>query len=497
MLRITKTPGLKFIIPALLAVLLFSCSKSDTSTPGNLPVISGFSFQQSANNIPVNSSAFISGTDITIYLPPGTVSNALKASFTLSGNASVTVSGVDQQSGVTANDFTHPVTYTISTGGGVTQNYNVTLITDIAAVDQLVSAFMTKYKVPGMTMSITKDNHLVYTKAYGMANTSQQQPVNDSSLFRLASDSKQFTSVTIMRLFDQKKISMTDKIFGNGAILGTTYGSQPYGPGITDITVSDLLHHTSGGWSTSGNQYNNFNDPMFSNLSMSNAELISWTLNNMPLDTLPNTKFEYSNFGYFLLARVIEKITGEPYEQAVQDLVLTPCGITDMRIAGNTLAERAPNEVVYYNQESQTPYAGLNIHRADGCAGWIASSIDLVKFNTHVNQLNPATDLLSANAYQVMTSTTPVSDGYACGWAVYPDQEGFEHQGSLPGTSSDQAFQTMLMSPSNQGNYSFGIVINTRSLDNNYGNDLDNIFWNALPNIKSWPSYDLFNTTQP
>jgi D-alanyl-D-alanine carboxypeptidase len=44
----------------------------------------------------------------------------------------------------------------------------------------------------------------------------------------------------------------------------------------------------------------------------------------MPLDTLPNTTFEYSNFGFFLLARAIEKITGEPYQQAVQDLVLTP-----------------------------------------------------------------------------------------------------------------------------------------------------------------------------
>jgi CubicO group peptidase (beta-lactamase class C family) len=200
-----------------------------------------------------------------------------------------------------------------------------------------------------MSISITKDNRLVYIKSYGLADTSARLPVSDSSLFRLASDSKQFTAVTIMRLLDQKKINMTDKIFGTGAILGTTYGNQPYGPGISDITVSDLLHHTSGGWSADGNQSNGYNDPMFSKLSMNNKELINWTLNNVPLDTLPNTTFEYSNFGFFLLARVIEKITGEPYQQAVQELVLTPCGITDMKIAGNTQAERAANEVVYYN----------------------------------------------------------------------------------------------------------------------------------------------------
>jgi D-alanyl-D-alanine carboxypeptidase len=486
---------LGLIIGSAFTLSLLSCSKSGTNPvgPGGPAGMTSFSFLQSANkNILVNSAGTIVGTDITIFLPPGTAAKGLIASFGLSGNATVTIGSAAQQSGMTANDFTQPVTYTVKTPGGTTQSYTVQLITGIPQIDRRVTTFMTKYNVPGMSISITKDNRLVYIKSYGLADTSSRQPVNDSSLFRLASDSKQFTAVTIMRLLDQKKINVTDKIFGTGAILGTTYGAQPYGRGITDITVSDLLHHTSGGWSADGNQSNGYNDPMFSNLSMNNAQLISWTLNNMPLDTLPNTTFEYSNFGFFLLARVIEKITGETYQQAVQDLVLTPCGITDMKIAGNTQADRAKNEVVYYNQESQTAYAGLNITRADGCAGWIASSLDLVKFNTHINQLNPATDLLSANAYSIMTSTTAASNGYACGWAVYPDQQGFEHEGGLPGTSSDQAFQTLLMNPNNQGNYTFGIVINTRNLSNNYGTDLDNIFWLAQPNIPVWPGYDLF-----
>ena len=476
-------------------ILLFACSKTNTNPGGTVPTINSFSFSEADNNIPVNSNATINGTLVTIFLPPSSAVNHLIARFTTSPNASVIVSETTQQSGTTANDFSKTLTYTVK-NGLQSQDYIVQLITDIKPIDELVNKFMAKYNVPGMSVSVTKDNRLVYVKSYGLADTSAHQPVTNTNLFRLASDSKQFTAVTIMRLLDQKKIAMTDKIFGEGAILGTTYGTKPYGTGITDITVSDLLHHTSGGWSADGNASNNFNDPMFSNLSMSNAQLISWTLDNMPLDTLPNTRFEYSNFGFFLLARVIEKITGEAYAQSVQDLVLTPCGITDMQIAGNTLADRAQNEVAYYNQETQTPYAGLNINRADGCAGWIASSLDLVKFNTRINQLNPATDLLSANAYTVMTSTTPASNGYACGWAVYPDQEGFEHEGALPGTSSDQAFQTLLMNPNNTGNFSFGIVINTRSLDNNYGTDLDNIFWHARPNISVWPGYDLFAVSQ-
>ncbi|HTE28633.1 serine hydrolase domain-containing protein [Flavitalea sp.] len=476
-----------------LMLLITACTKTDpNSNPaGSNGAITSFSFQQSNNSIPVSSTGTINGTAVTVFLPPGTVVNVLKPSFTLSAGAGATVNGVVQQSGITAVDFTKPVTYSISNPDGSVQNFMVTVITDITAIDNNVMEFMKKYNVPGLSISITKDDRLVYSKGYGIADSATQQPVTPSTLFRLASDSKQFTAVTIMKLIDQGKIQMTDKIFGAGAILGTTYGKKAYGRGVTDITVSDLLHHTSGGWSTGGNASNSYNDPMFSKLSMNNQELITWTLDNVPLDTLPNTNFEYSNFGFFLLARVIEKITGQPYAQAVQDLVLTPSGISDMAIAGNTLANRLNNEAVYYIQESQSPY-GLNISRADGCAGWIASSVDLVKFMTHIDQLNPVQDIISPAAFNIMTATTPVSDGYASGWCVYSDNGGYEHQGSLPGTSSDQAFLTQLMNPANVGNFSFGVVVNTRNFDANYGSDLDNIFWNSLPGVISWPGYDLF-----
>jgi CubicO group peptidase (beta-lactamase class C family) len=61
----------------------------------------------------------------------------------------------------------------------------------------------------------------------------------------------------------------------------------------------------------------------------------------------------WMNFGYCLLGWVIEQITGQPYSGYVQSAVLAPCGISGMRIAGNTLRERAPNEVVYFGQPMQ------------------------------------------------------------------------------------------------------------------------------------------------
>jgi D-alanyl-D-alanine carboxypeptidase len=347
---------------------------------------------------------------------------------------------------------------------------------DLPGVDSAVTAFMTKYSVPGLSLAITRDEKLVYVKAYGKADdTHAATPRN---LFRLASVSKQITSIAIMRLMDQGKISLDQKVFGPGAILGTEYGTQPYGPNITNITVGQLLHHTSGGWQNDGT------DPMFTNPAMTAAQLISWTLDNRPLKNAPGTTYAYSNFGYCVLGRVIEKITGMPYAAAVTALVLRPLGITDMSIGGNTLADRKPNEVRYYGQNGEDPYA-YNIARMDSHGGWLATATDLAKILVHVDSFPAKPDILTPNAIRVMTTASSASATYACGWLVNGIGSWF-HSGSLPGTATEIA-RTVV-----RGRYNFVILTNTRSAMPTFSADLDKLFWTAESTVKTWPSVDLF-----
>src|SRR5664279_6347107 len=84
----------------------------------------------------------------------------------------------------------------------------------------------------------------------------------------------------------------------------------------------------------------------------------------------PGQHWAYSNFGYCVLGRVIEKVSGQPYKDYVQQAVLTPCGITDMQIAGNTLKQRAHNEAMYVGQFGENPY-DMNVARMDSHGGWI------------------------------------------------------------------------------------------------------------------------------
>src|SRR5271154_4941037 len=125
---------LRNIITLSFVVLIFSCSKS-TPQNNSSASITSFSFNQSNNPIPVNSSAAISGTNISIFLPPGTNPNALIPSFTLSDSAIVRVNGVAQVSGVTPGNFSGPVSYNVVAASGVTQTYTVTLTTDMTAID--------------------------------------------------------------------------------------------------------------------------------------------------------------------------------------------------------------------------------------------------------------------------------------------------------------------------------------------------------------------------
>jgi D-alanyl-D-alanine carboxypeptidase len=457
-----------------------ACSKSSTPGGGGTNAITSFSFQTTGNKIPVSSQAAIQGSNVSLFLPPGTNTGALVATFAVSGNATVTVNGVTQTSGTTANNFTSPVTYTVTTPGGQPQNFSVSVTTGIAAIDQGMTAFMSQYNIPGMAIAITLNDQLVYVNSYGQASVENNQPVTNQSLFRISSLSKQITSAAIMRLLDQGKLSLNSTVFGNGSILGNTYGTQPYGPGVTNITVGELLHHTEGGWTDDGT------DAFGQNFSYTIPQLMTWQLNNVPLlDTIPGRSYHYSQFGYTVLGRIIEKITGLSYTQAVQSLVLQPSGISDMQIAGNTLADRLPNEVEYYGQNNEDPYY-IPVARMDAANGWVASATDLARFLVHVDGQSNLT-IISSNAFNAMTTGSYANPKYGCGWEL--NQYNIFHHGNWPGTGSSQAITTQ------DGNFNYVILANMGSTDPNFSANMDNIFWNAANNISTWPGYDLFQST--
>jgi CubicO group peptidase (beta-lactamase class C family) len=337
-----------------------------------------------------------------------------------------------------------------------------------AAMANLADAFMQKYAVPAFSIAVGYGGAIIYQEALGWADQGNKEAVSPENLFRIASVTKTITSVTIFSLIEQGHISLTDKVFGPNAITGTDYGHPPYNPGVDQITVEHLLTHTSGGWSNSSN------DPMFKNLQMNHAQLIAWTLRTQPLDHPPGQNYAYSNFGYCVLGRVIEKITKRPYADYVRTAVLKPCGITDMTIAGNTLPQRQPREVRYYGQGGN-PY-GMNVTRMDSHGGWIARPTDLVQFFMHVDGFAAPPNILKPLTIQTMTTASAANARYAKGWEVNKANNWW-HNGLLPGTST--------IAVRTHSGFCWAAFTNTRA-NSAMDSDLDLLNWNMVRQVKSW-----------
>jgi CubicO group peptidase (beta-lactamase class C family) len=337
-----------------------------------------------------------------------------------------------------------------------------------AAMADLARAFMEKYAVPGFSIAVGHGGTVLYQDAFGWADRENKQAASPENLFRIASVTKTITSVTIFSLIEQGHISLTDKVFGPNAITGTDYGHPPYNPGVDQITIEHLLTHTSGGWPNSSN------DPMFKNLQMNHAQLITWALRTQPLDHPPGQNYAYSNFGYCVLGRVIEKITKQPYADYVRTAVLKPCGVTDMTIAGNTLAQRQAGEVRYYGQGGN-PY-GMNVTRMDSHGGWIARPTDLVQFFMHVDGFSTPPNILKPQTIETMTTASAANAGYAKGWEVNKANNWW-HSGFFTGTST--------IAVRTHSGFCWAAFTNTRK-NSAMDSDLDRLNWSMVGQVKAW-----------
>ncbi|RYY30958.1 MAG: class A beta-lactamase-related serine hydrolase [Chitinophagaceae bacterium] len=345
---------------------------------------------------------------------------------------------------------------------------------DIAAVDRAVESMMNTYAIPGVSVAITKDGKLVYAKSYGKMSNGDNTPVTNASLYRIASISKPITGVGIMKLMEANKLTLDTKVFGASGLLGSDYPAAP--AALNDITVRHLLHHTVGAWG------NDAKDPMFKQPNYDHKQLIKWTLENYPATTGRGT-YSYSNFGYCLLGRIIEKLSGKSYEAFTKEQVLAPCGITNMQIGGSTLAERKPGEVIYNAQSGQNAYL-YNVPRMDAHGGWIASATDLARFMVKVDGFPSKPDILKPATITAMVTRSVPSSNYASGWSVN-NANHWWHTGALPGTATE-----IIRS---NGGFTWVVLCNSRSTNANFNNALDGLLWPVILDSKTaWQDIDQF-----
>ena len=386
-----------------------------------------------------------------------------------------------------------------------------------SALDAVMQQALARYGVKGGALAVAKDGHLLFARGYGLADAEAQTLVQPDSLFRWGSIAKTLTAAAVVRLVEDGKLDLETPVW-NILSQYSPYNGKWGDSRLHNITVRQLLHHT-GGWDRDqsgdpmiGDPTANASNATHTSFPPSRDAMIRYMLAQR-LDFDPGSRFAYSNFGYMLLGRVIEKVSGQAYEAYVREKVLDPLGLTRIQRGSSHLAGRLPGEVKYYDypgaptvnscvsaarEKQPAPYGLLDMDLNDADGGWIGSVIDLAKFVSMLDGTRPRA-LFSRQGFASMVAETPRNtwvpgspNWYGFGLFVVAQMGGitWSHGGAAPGTN------TWFYRFANGLCYAF--VFNGATQDHAYPNAYTSQpVWDALAAATVWPNDDLFPQYYP
>jgi CubicO group peptidase (beta-lactamase class C family) len=273
---------------------------------------------------------------------------------------------------------------------------------DAAALDSLIAKAVAEHHLIGVSVGVMAEGRLILAKGYGVRSLESGEPMTPQTMLRIGSVSKQFTCVAALRLAQSKRLSLSDPV-------------ARYFPRLTrarEITLRDLGGHLSG--------YRDYYPLDFVDRPMSRpreVDSIIAEFAGLPLDFEPRTRYSYSNTGFLILGRVIEKVTGLRYERFLERRVLLPLGLDhtrfdpspEMELAGGytAFALGAPEPAVPEGQGWLGAVGGL----------WSTPS-DLLAWDLALM----SGKVVSADSWQVMITPLRLRDGrstgYSCGLGV-------------------------------------------------------------------------------
>ncbi|NRR19868.1 cyclic peptide export ABC transporter [Brevibacillus sp. MS2.2] len=302
---------------------------------------------------------------------------------------------------------------------------------EIASIESWIDQKMQDGKIPGASVVIVKGEQTVYNRGFGYADMAAKSPVTTQTLFELGSTTKAFTGLAILSLEEQGLLNLKDPVqkYLPWFQVKDAEGHTP------EITLEQLLHHTS------GIPFHTIGEIPVGEESDALERTVRKVV-GQTLDFSPGERFLYASMNYDVLGLVIEKVTGEPFEQYVKDNVLTPIGLTHSYLFRNE-AERHEMAKGYKigflgAREYQAPVyrgntpAGYIISNSEDMAIWLKSQLGSITNN------NVSSGLIN-RSHQPDRSVLPNIDSssYAAGWFVYQKGSGeLSHGGSNPNYSS-------------------------------------------------------------
>ncbi|MDE0014375.1 MAG: serine hydrolase [Candidatus Poribacteria bacterium] len=308
-----------------------------------------------------------------------------------------------------------------------------------AQVDQLFTEW-NRPDSPGAALAVTRDGEIIYKQGYGMANLEYDIPITTTTIFDIASVSKQFAAFAIVTLSHEGKFSLDDDI-------------RTYLPDMPDfgntITIRHLLHHTSGlrDWVQS---------LVIAGVGMEDVisfrHILKMARHQNALNFEPGSEFLYSNTGYNLLAEIVERVTGDSFREWTDTNIFKPLDMTDSHFHDDHQMILKNRAYSYQAVENSGFKHAVNNTTALGSSSLYSTVEDLAKWilNFDNTRIGEQTVIEQMHQRGVLNNGEQISYAFGLNIDTYRGLQTVGHSGSWRG------FRSHLMRFSDQ---KFGVVI--------------------------------------
>jgi len=291
--------------------------------------------------------------------------------------------------------------------------------TAFAKVDEIFADYALDNHIPGLVYGIVSNGQLIHVRGIGVQDLESKRPVTADTLFRIASMTKAFTALTILKLRDDGKLSLDAPAETYvPEMRGWKYPTQD----SPRIRVRDLLNHTAG--FVTDDPWGDRQTPM------PDAEFSRLLREGVPFTRPPGTAWEYSNFGYALLGRIITNVSGRPFADTITQSLLKPLGME----SSGFFVDAAPRErraLGYRWEDDAWRLEPTMSHGAFGSMGGIQTSAnDYARWVAYLLSAWPPRD--DANTGPVSRASVRELGQGASFPRSFPQRVGHPGQGACP-----------------------------------------------------------------
>lgn len=296
-------------------------------------------------------------------------------------------------------------------------------------IDALVHKALKKSKVPGVAISIIHNNETKYLY-YGYQDLEKKEKVTESTLFELGSMSKAYTALGILKLQEEHKLSLDDSVHDYIPWLHFVYKNDHN----VEMRIRDIMYHTSGiPTNTIGDLQESSDDQAL--------EMTVKNLNGVKLDFLPGSDYQYATLNYDILGYIIQLISGQAYEEYIQENILTPLDLDDTYMYRDSQVVMDRIATGYKPQFMKASPYRAPIYRGNTPAGYVSSSItDMERWMRIQLGLIEVGDFYSSLVAQShIPNTTVLAEEdyyYGAGWEISMNHQYIRHGGSNPNYST-------------------------------------------------------------